>query len=98
MVDFLLDSFKQENWDFIFANYDFFIRRGEPGTEEIIIRTLNQYWDKVIFYDDINDMAMAMYKCGNKQLSEAGRIWMENHGIRYELKKNYSGPKWGQGD
>jgi HEAT repeat protein len=99
-TDFIINSFKRRNWDVIVASHDYFIRRGEPGTEEILIKTLNKDWH---VHDIIaQDMAMAMYKCGNKQLSEAGRIWMENRGIRYELEKDYSDniftsmPKWGE--
>lgn len=69
--------------------YRFFIGVGEPGTEEVLIRALNQYGTE--------EMAEAFLNCGNAVLKEAATTWAKEHG--YIIVDSGSGnfPRWGSG-
>jgi hypothetical protein len=69
--------------------YPEWIMKAEPGTENKLIDALNVLGSV--------DMARAFLKCGNLELEEAGRRWLENHGkeIPFNSPKTEKGPLWG---
>ena len=71
-VEFLTDAIKDKKLDIIYGAYNFFILRGEEGTEDILIEALNKHGNA--------DMAEDYLNCGNGQLSKAARTWATEHG------------------
>lgn len=85
----LQTAFQRENTEVIAAAYDFFIRRGEAGTETVLIKTLNKKGNK--------EMAVTYLNSGNGQLEEAAQRWARSHG--YRVHRHPSGkdfPRWGR--
>lgn len=76
----LLEALKQPYtaWNMIVISgaYRFFIRRGEPGSEGVLIATLNR------FGDEFGDTQMATYflNCGNLKLEQAARELAQRKG------------------
>ncbi|MGB2769305.1 MAG: HEAT repeat domain-containing protein, partial [Candidatus Zixiibacteriota bacterium] len=70
--------------------YAFFIRRGLPGTETVLIEALSKHGDK--------SMARDFMLSGNDQLAEAGSNWNAEHGIRLPAiwMGEHEGPRWGE--
>ncbi|MBE3115556.1 MAG: hypothetical protein IMZ59_08590 [Actinobacteria bacterium] len=71
----------------ITAAHSFFIHRGEPGTEPILIKALNKHGNKSI--------GEAFLNCGNIKLEEAARSWAFFNG--FTIIQNYRAdfPRWG---
>ncbi len=68
--------------------YSFFIRRGEQGTEAMLIDALNSYgnWD----------MAVDYLNCSNRQLKESAEQWLTRRGfVIVERRGLPTGPIWG---
>jgi HEAT repeat protein len=84
-VNALLAAFKEHNTDVISGAYDLFIQRGEPGSEDELIQTLNRHSDGVL--------AQHMLNSRNAKLEDAARIWAKNHGD--QMEPHDSGPLWG---
>ena len=80
----LLEALKQPQtaWNIIviYGAYPFFIRRGEPGSEDILIAALNRFGDE--FGDNFmnTDMATAFLSCGNLKLEQAARELAQRKG------------------
>jgi len=77
-ANFLLDAFAKHNWDLIAGASGFFIRRGQPGTEDTLIEALNQTGDE--------GMADVLLNSGNDKLHHAAMDWAgkNDYEINYE--------------
>jgi HEAT repeat protein len=88
-VNALLTILKDKRVDIIAVSYVFFIRRGEPGTEDILIEALNKFGDPGMAEDFLN--------CGNCKLKEAASLWAKKNGYTLRHLPNGKGkPVWGQ--
>jgi HEAT repeat protein len=77
---FLLNALKGGDLKTIAACYDYYIRRGEPGSEPVLINALNRYADAYGNYDQ--GMAMCFLNCGNSQLKQATVMWGTNNAFQ----------------
>jgi len=87
-VEFLTGALKDKKLDIIAGAYYFFIRRGEEGTEDILIEALNKHGNEYMAEDYLN--------CGNGQLAKAARTWATDHGYtitQWPIGDN--GKSWG---
>jgi HEAT repeat protein len=90
-VGALTTDLDKENLKSVATNYAYYIRLGQAGSEQILIRALNKYGDK--------EMALDYLNCGNSTLDEAARKWAANHGYTvYTTPGSASGPQWGEGN
>ena len=72
-------------------SYKELILIGNPNTEDLLIKALNEYGYKNMAEDYLN--------CGNPKLEEAARKWAYKHGYKVVplFGRSYSGPVWGHG-
>lgn len=86
--EFLCNGLKGGNRYIIEGAYRFFLRRGEAGTEEALIKALHTCFNRNMIDDFAN--------CGNIQLREAALKYSEG---RYSVKTSpqWKGPHWGEG-
>jgi HEAT repeat protein len=86
-TEFLDDAMKKENLEIVSAAYAYYIRKGEAGTEDILIEALWQgcYEKKMAF-----DFAHS----GNEKLKQAADEIAKKRG--YTISVDSSGPKWGK--
>jgi len=82
-----LKALKDEDLSIIAGGFEFFILRGEPQTEDVLIRALNKYGDE--------SMANHFLGCGNERLSKAGRNWYINN-TNYINTSYYKNNDWGK--
>ena len=88
-VDVLLSVLKDRNSEIIAGAYAFFIRRGNPDAEDLLIEALNRDGDIVMAEDFLN--------CGNSKLEEAAILWAKEHDYNLRRLPNGKGsPVWGQ--
>lgn len=87
-VEYLCNALKEGNVEIIAGAYRFFLRRGEAGTEGILMKALYASFNRNMIDDFAN--------CGNNQLREAALKYAEG---RYPVKgeTNWEGPRWGEG-
>ena len=85
---FLTQGSDKENLEMIAGAHAFFIRRGEPGTEALLIRALQKF--------GYIKMAENFMGCGNPGLAEAGREWVTKQGIKLKSGKPGNAPRWGE--
>jgi len=88
-ANILLTVLKEKRSDIIAVAYAFFIRRGIPGTEDILIETLNRFGDPGMAEDFLN--------CRNSKLEEAASLWIKR--LDKDFRHPPSGkekPIWGQ--
>ena len=86
----LMSALEEDNLKFVAQNYAFYIRLGQDGSEDILIRALNKYGD--------SDMCVDYLNCGNDALDAGARTWAANHGYEvYTTPGSHSGPQWGEG-
>ena len=87
-VEYLCNALKEGNVQIIAGAYRFFLRRGEVGTEGILVKALYTSFNRNMIDDFAN--------CGNNQLREAALKYAEG---RYSVKgeTNWEGPRWGEG-
>ena len=88
----LTAALKDKNLEVLAAAYRFFIRRGEEGTEDVLIAALNKHSD--VF------TALKFFKCGNPKLEAAAVTWAEKRGLEIStLRDMYerAGLRWGSG-
>jgi HEAT repeat protein len=88
-ADVLLPALRERNLGVIAATYPFFIKRAEPGSEEVLVQSLNAQGDTV--------MAGAFLNCGNPRLEAAARVWAAANGIRIvpAIIAGGGGLRWG---
>ena len=90
-VGSLTSDLDDGNLKSIAANYAYYIRLGQTGTEEILAKALRKYGDKSMALDYLN--------CGNDALDAAAREWAADHGYEVHTEEGiYGGPQWGQGN
>jgi len=64
VTEFLDDAMKKKNLEIISAAYAYYIRKGEPGSEEVLIEALHEgSYDKKLVFD--------FAYCGNEKLKQA---------------------------
>jgi HEAT repeat protein len=87
VAEFLDDSLKKKNLEIVSAAYAYYIRKGEAGTEGVLIEALQEgcYEKKMVF-----DFA----HCGNEKLKQAAEEIAKKRG--YAMPVDWSGPKWGK--
>ncbi len=86
--EILIPSLKDRNLEIVEGAYRFFIRRGEPGSEAVLIESMNKNWNKTMVLDFL--------KCGNRQLEEAATDCAKRRGYSILVPVDWTVPKWGQ--
>jgi hypothetical protein len=72
-------------------NYPFYIRLGKSGTVDLLLKALDQYFQKEMCLDYLN--------CGSQILDKGAKKIAEERGFMvYSDEGYYSGPEWGQGN
>ena len=96
-TEFFNAAIKNKSIGVIAANHEYYIIKGEAGTEDLLIGALNKYGDLY------NKMAINLYICDNQKLSSAAKKWIESKGMSIEdLKEaidyfSCGKPIWGRG-
>ena len=85
VAEFLDDAMKKKNLEIVSAAYRYYIKKGEAGTEDILIEALHVY-DKKMIFDFAN--------CGNEKLKQAVDEVAKKRGLK--ISPDWSGPKWGR--
>ena len=88
-VELLINAFNEKDLETIAGAYSFFIRRGEQGTEAVLIEALNKY--------GFESMAIAFLNCGNSHLGEAAEKWAKENGYLIITTPSGNGLRWGSG-
>jgi hypothetical protein len=85
------DLIDNSNLNIIAQNYPFYIRLGQQGTEDLLLKTLSKYFSKNMCLDYLN--------CGNSRIGNGATEIARRHGydVYSSVGSNY-GPKWGQGN
>lgn len=84
-VEALLDCLARKDEVAVAGAHCFFIKRGEPETEDILLSALNEYGN--------SEMAQNYGCCGNHRLEEAGRKWAQ---LKFRtIEENPDAPRWG---
>ncbi len=86
-VEQLLAIFKDKKLDLIAGAHKFFIKRGEVGTEAVLVEALEAYGNSSMAEDYLN--------CGNSILEAAGKKWASKHG--YTIRSDFGGSSVGWG-
>jgi HEAT repeat protein len=85
----LIASLKDENLEIIAGAYTFFIKRGDSGSESLLIKALDRYGYSAMATDFLN--------CGNSALAEAAKKWAKKNDLQiYPSGFHISGPVWGR--
>jgi len=93
-AEILINALKNRDVEVVTAAYRFFIRRGERGSEAILVEALSQSWNRT--------MACDFFSCGNEALKRAASDWAKKRaesGLSYyaaALPMDWRGPKWGE--
>lgn len=87
-ADILAPALKNRDLEIVEGAYRFFIRRGEPGSETVLIESMNKNWNKTMVLDLLN--------CGNRQLEEAATDCAKRRGYSVHIPVDWAVPKWGQ--
>jgi DNA topoisomerase VI subunit B len=86
-AEFLNDAMKKRNMEIIFGAYRYYVRKGELGTEDIIVEAMQEHsYNKTMIFDLAN--------CGNEKLQKAAEEIAKKMG--YAMTPGWSGPKWGK--
>lgn len=88
-VQILNDAWKNKNLEIVAGAYSFFVCRGEPGSEEVLIEALNRHWTRKMIMDFLNS--------GNNRLKEAAFELAKRHVPQFKttIALDWRGPKWG---
>ena len=88
-VEFLDEAMKKKNLEIISAAYRYYVRKGDPRTEDVLTEAMQEsYYDKTMVLDVAN--------CGNDRLRQAAEGIVKKRG--YAIPTDWSGPKWGKVD
>jgi hypothetical protein len=89
IVQFLEESWKARDFVAISGAFDYYIRKGAPGSEGLLIEVMNSDWNRGLVEKLLN--------CGNDYLESAARSWAYARGYRIVEKRNYlpGGLQWG---
>ena len=85
VTEFLDDAMRKKNLEIVSAAYAYYVKRGEPGTEDILIKALQEFYDKKMVFDFAH--------CGNEKLKQAADEVAKKRGQK--ISPDWSGPKWG---
>ncbi len=85
VAEFLDDAMRKKNLEIISSAYVYYIKKGEPGTEDILIEALQGLVDKRMVIDFAH--------CGNEKLKQAANEVAKKRGQK--ISSDWSGPKWG---
>jgi HEAT repeat protein len=80
----LQQAFEKRDTEVIVGAYAYFIGRGEPGSEDVLIEALNKSGDL--------SMDKAFRECGNERLEQASRTWVPRTGNQ---RRGTYGGVWG---
>lgn len=86
--EILIPALKNKDWEVIEGAYRYYIRRGEPGSEAVLIEALSKFWNKTMVIDFLNS--------GNRQLGEAAADCAKKRGYSTTTTVDWIVPKWGQ--
>jgi hypothetical protein len=86
-VALLLTGLREHDIGVIVGAYQFFIERGEPGSESALIQALDAKGD--------SDMAVDFLNCGNSDLATAANQWASGHGYRITSRPGGPTVRWG---
>ncbi len=86
--EILTPALKNKDLEVIEGAYRYYIRRGEAGSEPVLIEALNKYWNKTMVIDFLNS--------GNRQLKEAAADCAKKRGFSTTSTVDWVAPKWGQ--
>lgn len=86
-ISALLAALAEHDKEVIAAAYPFFIGRGEPGSEDALIESLN--------WIDNFRMSEDFLNSGNAKLEEAARAWARQHGYQTKAAPGGGRAKWG---
>ena len=84
----LLAAWKKLDLPVIAGAYGFFIEKGEPGSEGILIRALNAFGSKIMVSGK-PVMAEDFLNCGNQRLESAAADWAYAHGYGATRKSGW---------
>ncbi len=85
VAEFLDDAMRKKNLEIVSAAYPYYIKKGEAGTEDILISALQESYDKEMLFDFAH--------CGNEKLKQAADELARKRGQK--ISSGRSGPKWG---
>lgn len=83
---FLATALEKKRWPVIAGGYKFYLRQGQPGCEDLLIKALKKFGTLKI--------ACAYAYCGNSKLKEAGLQWAATHNVVIPAEPGDS-PRWG---
>ena len=86
--EILAPALMNRNLEVIEGAYRFFIRRGEPGSEAVLIESLNKNWNKTMVVDFLHS--------GNRQLEGAAADCVKKRGYSMPSTVDWAVPNWGQ--
>ncbi|HBB15584.1 MAG TPA: hypothetical protein DCZ97_00780, partial [Syntrophus sp. (in: bacteria)] len=89
-VDHLVAALRAENIEIIAGAYPFFIQRGVPGSEALLIKALDTYGARTPW------MAQDFLNCGNDRLAKAVEGWVLKYNYGIDTSPSHSGPRWGK--
>jgi len=78
-------AFKRRDAEAIVGSHNFFIERGEPGSEDVLINALEE--------SGTISMADDFLSCGNAKLEEAARTWAKDSG--HVVRRRSGAATWG---
>jgi HEAT repeat protein len=85
VTEFLDDAMKKKNLEIVSAAYAYYIKKGGPGTEDTLINSLQEFYDKKMVFDFAH--------CGNEKLKQAAVEVAKNR--KQKISPDWSGPRWG---
>ena len=85
VTEFLDDAMRKKNLEIVSAAYVYYIKKGEPGTEDILVEALQEFYEKKMVFDFAH--------CGNEKLKQAADEVAKKR--RQNISSDWSGPKWG---
>ena len=90
-VSNLTQAFDNGSLGAIANNYPFYIRLGQPGTENLLLNALSAYFNREMCLDYLN--------CGNQAIEGGSKKIAEARGYNIFSKEGtHDGPKWGSGN
>lgn len=84
----LTDVIDDQSLGAISKNYPFYIRLGSPGTEDLMLRALENYFNQTMCVDYLN--------CGNTTIENGAKLIAQSKGFNVFVEEGFhTGPKWG---
>lgn len=85
VTEFLDDAMSKKNLEIVSAAYAYYIKKGKPDTEDILIEALHEFYNKKMVFDFAH--------CGNEKLKQAADEVAKKRGKK--IPSDWPGPKWG---